>query len=310
MENSKDNNTFQAPQMILKDEKTYGLDKKLNDKVSYVELQKEGDKMKRTENKLETTTTDLAKGIKDGSTKVILPSKEFIREKQNEQFESNFKAPQMIQKNQQTYGLDKNENGKISYFELEKQEDKWKRTENKLETTASQMVKDMKDGKVKVLMASKEYQQEKENKNEQKPEANKEQDKTQNKTVSEKVEVKPIHIEPLSKKEREQVKEAFKENKLENENYAKNLTKKFEKQLNSVPDKMNGKTFSNEEKLKLLVGDNNDHVNTKYTVNQNKTISYKNDKEQGLINNHNSQFSEKQFQQQKNEVKQDNQMKR
>ena len=98
------NNKFDAPQMIGKDQKTYGLDKKELNKISYVELEKgEDEKLRRTENKIETSPADLIKEIKDGKVKVLMPSRSFMQESNRKEFENNFKAPQMIGKDDKTF---------------------------------------------------------------------------------------------------------------------------------------------------------------------------------------------------------------
>ncbi len=209
---------FQAPQLIGRQDKVYGLDKAVKDRLSYYELEKvEGDRYKRTDVRFDTTGSQLASEIREGKIKVMMPSQERIREISEKnlelmakqvrdkytksmtppgaedlvkqvfernpgsttghvdpttaamlsdfnraEFDKNFKAPAMIKKQDQTYGLDKHEGSRISYFELVKEGDKLKRTSQKLETSPSELVKQIKAGEVKVLMANKEYVQERE----------------------------------------------------------------------------------------------------------------------------------------------------
>lgn len=291
MDNS---NKFDAPQMIGKDQKVYGLDKQERNKISYVELQKdENNKFKRTENKIETDPTELTKSIKDGAVKVIMPSKSFRQESSKKEFEDNFKAPQIISKDGKSFGFEKQERNKLSYIELSKDTGIWKRTDNKFETEISDLAKSIKDGSVKVVRPHKDFIAEKSAQSEE----NKAGDSKKQDERKEDVEVKPIVVEPLNAREKKEVKEAFQEGKLENNKHATNLFKKFEKQLESVPDKIQGNNLTNQDKLKLLVGDYSDHQNTKFTVQKDKTVSMEG-KEKELLTNANSQFSERQIEKQ------------
>ncbi|WP_138485074.1 hypothetical protein [Dyadobacter bucti] len=285
------NNKFDAPQIIGKDQKTYGLDKQELNKISYVELQKgEDEKFKRTDNKIETSPADLIKGIKDGEIKILMPSKSFMLESNRKEFETNFKAPQMIGKDDKTFGFDRQDKNKLSYIELKKDAGNWKRTDNKLETEISELAKNIKDGSVKVVMPHKDFIAEK---NKQTEGSKADELKKNEEEKKEKIEIKPIVVEPLNSREKKEVKEAFQEGKLENNRHATNLFKKFDKQLESVPDKIQGNNLTNQDKLKLLVGDYSDHQNTKFTVQKDKTVSMEG-KEKGLLTNANSQFSERQ----------------
>ncbi|WP_026632734.1 hypothetical protein [Dyadobacter alkalitolerans] len=285
------NNKFDAPQIIGKDRKTFGLDKQEQSKISYIELQKdENDRFKRTDNKLETSPAELTKGIKEGTVKIIMPSKSFMQESSRKEFEDNFKAPSIIGKGDRTFGFEKQDQKKLSYIELSKDTGTWKRTENKFETEISDLAKGIKDGSIKVVRPHKDYLAEKSKQNE-------EIKATEAKKEKEKIEIKPIVVEPLNARERKEVKEAFQEGRLENEKHATNLFKKFDKQLESVPDKVQGNSLTNQDKLKLLVGDYSDHQNTKFTVEKDKTVSMEG-KEKGLLTNANSQFSERQIEKQ------------
>lgn len=287
-------NKFDAPQMIGKDQKTYGLERQEQSKISYVELQKDdNDKFKRTENKFETTPAELTKGVKEGAVKIIMPSKSFMQESSRRQFEENFKAPSIIGKEDKTFGFDKQDRNKLSYIELSKESGAWKRTDNKFETEISDLVKSIKDGSVKVVKPHKDYISEKNKQSEE----SKVVDERKDLEKKDKIEIKPIVVEPLNAREKKEVKEAFQEGKLENNKHATNLFKKFDKQLESVPDKIQGNNLTNQDKLKLLVGDYSDHQNTKFTVQKDKTVSMEG-KENGLLTSANSQFSERQIEKQ------------
>lgn len=290
----ENNSKFDAPQMIGKDQKTYGLEKQDQNKISYVELQKdENSKFKRTDNKFETSASDLIKGIKDGELKIIMPSKSYMQDSSKKEFETNFKAPLIISKDDKSFGFEKQEKNKLSYIELSKETGIWKRTENRFETEITDFAKSIKDGSVKVVRPHQDYIAEKNNQAEEnKAVGRKEQDEKK-----EKIEIKPVVVEPLNAREKKEVKEAFQEGKLENNKHATNLFNKFEKQLESVPDKIQGKNLTNQDKLKLLVGDYSDHQNTKFTVQKDKTVSMEG-KEKELLTNVNSQFSERQVEKQ------------
>lgn len=289
-------NKFDAPQMVSKSQKTYGLDKQDGNKISYVELQKsDGDKFKRTDNKIETSPAELTKDIKEGLVKIVMPSKSYMQESSRKEFEANFKAPQMIGKDQKTYGFDKQVNNKLSYVELNREGNNWKRSQIKMETDISDLAKGIKDGSVKVVMPHKDYI---EQKNKQAEQNNSVEPKKEEKKT-EKIEIKPIEVEPLNARERKEVKEALEEGQLENNKHATNLFKKFDKQLESVPDNVQGVNLTNQDKLKLLIGDYSDHQNTKFTIQKDKTVSMSVDgKDKGLITNANSQFSERQVEKQ------------
>ena len=119
-------------------------------------------------------------------------------------------------------------------------------------------------------------------------------------------EIKPIMIEPLGFKERTQLKKWMDEGHLGNNTFAENMFKKFDKQLQSIPDHVNHKPLTNLDKLNMLVGDYNDHQNTKFTIQKDKTVTFESEKGQGIMNNQNSMFSQKQLDlKAKQEVKQD-----
>lgn len=283
---------FQPPQMIEKESKTYGLEKgnEQKDKVSYIELEKDGGKFKRTDRKINLEPSQLASDIKEGKIKVLMPSIEKVKENQEKQFIDKFQAPAIIEKDKISYGFSKQEGKDLEYFKLEKHGDKYKRTNEKYITTPSELSKQIKEKQIKVIMPSKEYVQQKE---QQQAQANA---STQSQSVEKKnqQEIKPIYVKPLTAREKKEVKEAFQENKLENNKHAKHLFQRFDNQLNSIPDTVLGQKLSNHDKLKLLVGDLNDKKDTSFKIEKDKTISYQKGNETGIINTHNSQFSQAQ----------------
>ncbi|PWJ53402.1 hypothetical protein CLV98_12316 [Dyadobacter jejuensis] len=132
-----------------------------------------------------------------------------------------------------------------------------------------------------------------------KPEPNK------NVQVIEKKEVKPIVVEPLNSRERKEVKSDFEQGKLENNKHANHIFKKFEKQMNSIPDKINGNNLTNQDKIKLLVGDYNDHQNTKFTIQKDKTVQMQGPNQKiTQLNNFNSEFSASQISKKQEVIKQ------
>lgn len=156
----KQTNEFDAPQMIGRETKTYGLERSEAGKIIYWELEKGKDtKWKRTDRSLETTPKELSREIKDKQTKVIVPSKSFISQQNDKQYAENFRAPQMIERGAKTYGFEKREAGKILYRELEKGENtKWKRTDRSLETTPKELAREIKNKQTKVIVPDRETQ--------------------------------------------------------------------------------------------------------------------------------------------------------
>ncbi|MGM9512473.1 hypothetical protein ACS5NO_32375 [Larkinella sp. GY13] len=231
-----------------------------------------------------------------------MPSQSFIHQTQQKDFEANFKAPAMIAKDEKTYGLGEQRVNGITYIELKKENNTWKRTPNQLETNPSDLAREIKNGSVKVILPNKEYMTERNRQREneeQEADKKKEVDTSRKETST----IKPVLVEPLNVRERSEVKEAMQQGKLEDTKHASALFKQFDRQLQSVPDQINGQKLTNQDKLKLLVGDFSDHQNTKFTVQKDKTVKMEG-KENGLLTNANSQFSEKQLEiknQQKNQ---------
>lgn len=287
---------FDAPQMILKGNSMYGLDKQEDKKLSYIELEKNSEgKYKRLENKLETSPAEMAKNIKEGNVVIVMPSKSFIKEAKAAEFNSKFEAPAMIAREEKTYGFDKRTDATISYFELKKEGDNWKRTENKLETTPSELSKEIKDKTVKVILPSKEYMAEKQRRLQEENSDKKEvvaKNEPEKKTPDQS-EFKPVTVETLNSRQRKEVKEALETGKLDDNKHASSLFKKFDKQLQSIPDKVNGDQLTGVDKLKLLVGDYSDKQNTKFSVQQDKTVLMEG-KKSTVLSNLNSEFSSKQ----------------
>lgn len=287
---------FDAPQMILKGNSMYGLEKQDDKKLSYVELEKNPDgKYKRLANKLETNPSEMAKNIKEGAVVIVMPSKSYIKEAKTAEFNSEFQAPAMIGKEEKTYGFDKRTDSTISYIELKKEGDNWKRTDNKLETTPSELSKGIKDNTVKVILPSKEYLAEKERRLQEENIDKKEvavKNEPEKKTLDQ-PEIKPVIVETLNSRQRKEVKDSLENGKLEDNNYASSLFKKFDKQLQSIPDKVNGNQLTGIDKLKLLVGDYSDKQNSKFSVQPDKTVLMEG-KNSTVLSNLNSEFSSQQ----------------
>lgn len=289
---------FQPPQMIEKESKAYGLDKSVKDKISYVELEKDGDKLKRTDRRLEYEAAQMVSELKEGKLKVLMTSVEKVKENQQNQFAEKFNAPEIIAKNQTLYLFDKREGKDLKYFQLEKEGDQLKRTDQQISMTTSELVREMKEGGVKVIKPSKAFVQQKE---QQQQVASAQEDEKKKQAQ----EVKPIHIQPLTAREKKEVKEAFQENKLESDKHAKHFFQKFEKQLNAIPDNALGQKLSNHDKLKMLVGDLNDQKATSFKIEKDKSVSYQKGEEKGILTNQNTQFSAEQTARRSKEKTQD-----
>lgn len=279
---------FDAPQIIARNEKHYGLENQHERGINYRELMKDSEgKFKRTDTKLETKQDKLVGEIKEGIVAVIMPSKSYIEAEKQKKFNQEFKAPAMIAKDAKTYGFEKQNESSLSYVELMREEKTWKRTTTRFETNPTDLAKEIKTGAAKVVLPHRDYIKQKEQEGQNQPQPT---------TQKEPVEVKPVPVKPLTERERKEVKEDMQKGLLVNNRHATILFKRFDRQLKSVPDRVNGTNLDKQDKLKLLVGDYSDHQNTRFSVNPEKTVQMG---EKGVLTTAQAQYSEKQLQKQK-----------